>query len=199
MSKDFWDKRYSESEFVYGTEPNQFFKEQIDKLTPGKILFIAEGEGRNAVYAAKLGWNVDAVDFSSSAKNKALKLASTNNVAINYTVADLNDYNFKENIYDCVVMIFVHLDDDLRKIVFPKIQKSLKKQGRLIIEVFNKEQINNSSGGPQNIDLLYDDEVLLATFDEFYIEMMDNKTVELNEGNFHKGLADVLRFVGIKN
>ncbi len=75
MSKDFWDKRYSEEEFAYGTTPNEFVKSVIDKLKPGKALFLGEGEGRNAVYAASLGWNVDAVDFSESAKEKALKLA----------------------------------------------------------------------------------------------------------------------------
>ena len=95
MSKDFWNSRYSEKEFAYGTDPNEFFKEQIDKIIPGRAIFLGEGEGRNAVYAAKLGWQVDAVDFSSSAKDKALKLAKENNVKINYVVSDLNDYDFK--------------------------------------------------------------------------------------------------------
>jgi 2-polyprenyl-3-methyl-5-hydroxy-6-metoxy-1,4-benzoquinol methylase len=198
MSKEFWDNRFSKKEFVFGTEPNQFFREQINKLKPGKILFAAEGEGRNAVYAAKLGWDVDAVDFSSSAKTKALMLAKKNKVNINYVVQDLVDYNFKYNFYDCVVMIFLHLDDELRNIVHPNIKKSLRKNGKLIIEVFNKEQINNSSGGPKNLDLLYDDNVLLASFEELYVELIENKTIELDEGNNHKGKADVVRFVGMK-
>ena len=75
MSKDFWNSRYSKQEFAYGTQPNAFLKEQLEKIKSGTALFLGEGEGRNAVYAAKLSWQVDAVDFSSSAKIKALKLA----------------------------------------------------------------------------------------------------------------------------
>ena len=78
--KNFWDERYSNKEFVYGTLPNQFFKDQLDKLKPGKILMVGEGEGRNAVYAAKLGWQVDAIDSSNVAKEKAAKLAELNKV-----------------------------------------------------------------------------------------------------------------------
>ena len=76
--KNFWDERYSIKDYVYGTKPNHFFEEQIQKLKPGKILMLGEGEGRNAVFAAKLGWQVDAVDSSSVSKEKALKLAERN-------------------------------------------------------------------------------------------------------------------------
>ena len=82
MSKDFWNSRYSEQEFAYGTQPNAFLRERLEKIKSGTALFLGEGEGRNAVYAATLGWQVDAVDFSSSAKVKALKLAEKNNVKI---------------------------------------------------------------------------------------------------------------------
>ena len=126
MSKDFWNSRYSEQEFAYGTEPNEFLKEQLENLKSGTALFLGEGEGRNAVYAAKLGWQVDAVDFSSSAKVKALKLAEENNVKINYEVCDLNEYEFKENYYDLVVMIFLHLPLELREKVFKNSINSLK-------------------------------------------------------------------------
>jgi len=198
MSKEFWDKRYSEKEFAYGTEPNQFFKQQIDKLVPGKILFLGEGEGRNSVYATKLGWTVDAVDFSVSAKKKALKLADRNNVKINYTVSDLNDYQFKEKYYDVIVLIFLHLPEDLRNLVHTKSELALKDGGILIIEAFNKEQIKNTSGGPREIELLYDDNMLINSFKELKIILNENKIIELNEGNFHKGKADVIRFVGVK-
>ena len=83
---NFWDERYSSIEFVYGTEPNIFFKDELDKLNTGNILLPGEGEGRNAVYAAVKGWNVDAVDFSIIAKEKALNLAEENSVSINYEI-----------------------------------------------------------------------------------------------------------------
>jgi len=117
--KNKWDERYSSSEYVYGTEPNQFFKNEIDKLAPGKILFLGEGEGRNAVYAAALGWDVDAVDSSIVGKVGASKGAE-----INYVVADLNEYVPEPGIYDAVVIIYLHLPEQLRK-------KYLKKQSPL--------------------------------------------------------------------
>ena len=92
---DFWNERYSSDEYVYGTEPNQFFKEQIQKINPsGRLLLPGEGEGRNAVFAAKLGWNVDAFDQSSVAKMKAETLAKLNNVKINYSNVDLGKLKF---------------------------------------------------------------------------------------------------------
>lgn len=198
MSKEFWDKRYSEKEFAYGTEPNLFFKQQIDKLVPGKILFLGEGEGRNAIYAAKLGWEVDAVDFSVSAKEKAIKLADINNVKINYSVSDLTEYQFKENYYDVVVLIFLHLPEDLRNKVHAKTLLALRDNGTLIIEAFNKEQIENTSGGPRDLELLYDESTLINSFKELKINLIENKIIELDEGNYHKGKANVIRFVGVK-
>lgn len=199
MSKDFWNSRYSEKEFAYGTDPNEFFKEQIDKIIPGRAIFLGEGEGRNAVYAAKLGWQVDAVDFSSSAKDKALKFAKENNVKINYAVSDLNDYDFKENDYDLIVMIFLHLPLELRTSTFSKSILSLKQNGRLLIEVFSKEQINNISGGPRSIDLLYSENDVLSLTNDLRIEIMESKSIQLEEGKYHKGKADVIRFVGVKS
>ncbi len=199
MSKDFWNSRYSELEFAYGTDPNKFLKEQIEKLKTGKALFLGEGEGRNAVYAAKLGWQVDAVDFSSSAKQKALKFANENGVSINYVVCDLNEYEFKINNYDLVVMIFLHLPIELREKAFKNSINSLKLNGILLVEAFNKYQINNSSGGPQSLDLLYSENDVLSLVKDLRTETIDTKSIELDEGEYHKGKADVVRFVGVKS
>lgn len=199
MSKDFWNSRYSEQEFAYGTLPNAFLKEQLEKIKSGTALFLGEGEGRNAVYAAKLGLQVDAVDFSSSAKIKALKLAEENMVTINYEVSDLNDYTFKENYYDLVVMIFVHLPLDLRRKVFNKSIQSLKQNGKIIIEAFGKDQINNASGGPRSVDLLYSEKDILDLVNDLNTIFLESKTINLEEGEYHKGKADVKRYVGVKD
>ena len=198
MSKDFWNSRYSEQEFAYGTKPNEFLKEQLKNLKTGTALFLGEGEGRNAVYASKLGWQVNAVDFSSSAKVKALKLAEENKVTINYEVCDLNEYRFKENYYDLVVMIFLHLPLELREKVFKNSINSLKSNGILLVEAFNKNQINNSSGGPQSLDLLYSENDLLSLVKDLRTETIESKSIELDEGEHHKGKADVVRFVGVR-
>ena len=198
MSKDFWNSRYSEQEFAYGTEPNAFLKKQLEKVKSGKALFLGEGEGRNAVYASKLGLQVDAVDFSSSAKDKALKLAEENKVTINYDVCDLDDYTFKEIYYDLVVMIFVHLPLDLRRKVFNKSIQSMKQNGKIIIEAFGKDQINNSSGGPRSLDLLYSENDILDLANNLKTVFLESKSINLEEGEHHQGKADVIRYVGVK-
>ena len=199
MSKDFWDSRYSEQEFAYGTKPNIFLREQLKKIKSGTALFLGEGEGRNAVYAATLGWQVDAIDFSSSARVKALKLAEEKKVNINYEVCDLSEYQFKGNYYDLVVMIFLHLPIGLREKVFYNSIRSLKENGRIIIEAFSKQQIDNTSGGPRSIDLLYSEQDILNLVKGLNTELIETKSIDLDEGQYHKGKADVIRYVGVKN
>ncbi|MGQ9799893.1 MAG: class I SAM-dependent methyltransferase [Ignavibacterium sp.] len=198
MSKQYWNERFSSEDYIYGTEPNTFLKEQLENLKPGKALFLGEGEGRNAVYAATLGWQVDAVDFSSSARVKALKLAEEKKVNINYEVCDLNEYLFKENYYDLVVMIFLHLPVGLREKVFYNSIRSLKENGRIIIEAFSKQQIKNTSGGPRSIDLLYSEQDILDLVKGLNTELIETKIINLEEGQHHKGKADVVRYVGVK-
>lgn len=195
---DFWDNRYSSEEFVYGTDPNEFFKSQIDTLPPGKLLALAEGEGRNGIYAATLGWEVDAVDFSQVAREKALKLASAKNAKIEYTVADLADFQPPVKIYDAVSMIFMHLNPGLSKIVHKRAVDSLKQGGKIILEVFHKEQLGKNSGGPQNSDMLYSIEQIKQNFKGLKIEKLSKEVVQLYESKFHYGDAVVIRFVGVK-
>ncbi len=195
---EFWDNRYSLEEFVYGTEPNEFFKTEINKLPPGKLLALAEGEGRNGVYAASLGWKVNAVDFSSVAKEKALKLAAEKSVQINFTVADLGDFYPEPETYDAVSMIFMHLNPDLSKIVHKRAADALKKGGRILMEVYAKEQLGKDSGGPQNYDMLCSPEEIKENFSGLKIERLSKEFVHLNESRFHTGEAAVLRFVGLK-
>ena len=137
----FWDERYSSEEYVYGTEPNQFFKQILDKIPiPGKLLLPGEGEGRNALYAAKLGWQVDAFDQSPVAKLKTHRLAKANNVTINYSIFDLAKFTPQKNFYNCAAIIFVHFNSEERKSFHQKIIESLKPGGILILESFSKSQ-----------------------------------------------------------
>ncbi len=195
----FWDERYSSTEFVYGTAPNTFFKDELDKLKTGNILFLGEGEGRNAVNASVKGWNVDAVDFSIIAKEKALNLAEENSVSINYEVADLSQYKPKLNYYDAAAIIFLHLNPEIRSDVYSKVVDSLKPGGTLILEVYEKEQLGKDSGGPKNIDMLYSKEELKNDFNNMKIIGLEKKVINLNESEHHKGEAVVLRLIAVKS
>ena len=195
---EFWDERYSSIEFVYGTEPNIFFKDELDKLKSGNILLPGEGEGRNAVYAALNGWTVDALDFSTIAKQKALKLAEENSVSINYEITDLSKFKPKSNYYDAAAIIFLHLNPKIRSDVHSKVVDSLKTGGTLILEVYEKEQLGKDSGGPQNIDMLYSKEELKNDFNNMKIIGLEKKIINLNESEHHKGEAAILRLIAIK-
>lgn len=196
--KEMWNDRYAKDEYVYGKKPNEFYASHLTKLEPGKILFLGEGEGRNAVHAAKLGWDVDAYDYSIEAKTKALKFAGDEGVKINYVLYDLNEFVPKDNIYDAVVIVFLHLPEEQRIRLHKNIVNSLKPSGKIILEVFDKTQIERNSGGPKNLELLYSLEDIFEDFQDLEIISFSKEEVQLNEGPFHNGLALVIRYVGQK-
>lgn len=191
--KEIWESRYAENEFVYGKEPNEFFKNFIDNTKPGKILLPAEGEGRNAVYAALKGWDVYAFDQSENAKNKALKLASIHGVTIKYIVCDYSELSYADESFDAIGIIYFHLPENEKATAFNRIFKYLKPQGNLILEVFDKEQIINKSGGPKDIDLLYDIHEMEILFHSFGKKTIKKEYIKLNEGKLHQGEAIVIR------
>jgi len=196
---EFWDERYSKSEFTYGKEPNHFFKNELDKLTPGNILLLGEGEGRNALYAALKGWNVDAVDFSTKAKEKALQLAEENDIHINYKVVDLSKYKLKQNYYDAIAIIYLHLKPEIRNYIHSQVSESLRTGGKLILEVFEKDQLGKSSGGPQNLEMLYSIEELKNEFVNIKIELLQKISINLDESDQHRGDAVVIRSIAVKS
>lgn len=197
MEYTFWDQRYTENETVYGLEPNRFFKSFIDSHKPGSILLPAEGEGRNAVYAASRGWQVDAFDFSPVAREKALKRAARMGITINYFTARAEDFRAGK-LYDAVGLIYVHLPPSVRERFHREVYRSLRSGGYMVMEAFAKEQIHNTSGGPKNPALLYDAPSICMDFQFLHMLSCGQKTIELAEGSFHQGKADVLQMIGQK-
>jgi ubiquinone/menaquinone biosynthesis C-methylase UbiE len=194
----FWNERFDSEEYVYGTEPNQFYREELKKLSPGKILFPAEGEGRNAVYAATKGWQVTAFDSSSVAKTKAEKLARKKNVEIAYSISEYENISFPKESFNCLVLIFAHMPPPKRKEYHQKLASFLKPGGTLILEGFAKKQIRNNTGGPRNVDMLFSEEELRNDFNFFSDLHITETDVKLDEGTFHQGKASVIRVVGKK-
>lgn len=195
---EFWNKKYSVEDYIYGKEPNEFFRASLERLTPGKVLFLGEGEGRNSVFAAEQGWDVDALDSSSAAMEKAIKLAAERNVKINYQLADVCNYNYEAKKYDLVALIYLHLHESERTELHQKIIRSLRKDGIVILEAFDKSQINNDSGGPKNPDLLYTFEDIINDFIDLDFLELSKSSMPLNEGNHHTGNAEIIRFIGKK-
>lgn len=196
--KEFWNDRYSAEDFVYGKEPNAFFKSEIDKLPAGNLLLPSEGEGRNAVYAAKLHWKADAFDQSEKGREKCEALAKENNVTVHYTVADALEIELEEDKYDMIALIFAHYPSSIRKQVHQKCIKALKPGGLLLLEAFNPLQLNNESGGPKDTDMLYTAKLLKADFATLTIRYLKELTVDLSEGKHHSGKGDVVRLLATK-
>lgn len=196
--KAFWNDRYSSREFIYGTEANAFFKEQLDKLEPGKLLLPAEGEGRNAVYAARQGWTVDAFDLSKNARDKAFALAEKYDVSLNYQMSDYESIQIKPQSYDALALIYAHMDESIRRKIHRKLIEGLKPGGTLILEAFSKDQLGNDSGGPQDLEMLYDLNELLEDFEKLQIKHADANEIELKEGMHHEGTASVIRILAMK-
>ena len=198
--KEFWNQRYGETGLAYGPEPNRFVREYLDGKEPGRILFPCEGQGRNAIYAARLGWQVDAFDYSEVAQQTALGQASAAGVAINYNVQDILEYNAEPGIYDIVFLCYVHLKPEWRESVYPELIKGLKSRGELVMEAFTKTQLayQSISGGPANESLLYTPEIVRKDFENLHEVYLEEFKTELNEGKYHVGPAHVLRYIGRK-
>lgn len=198
-----WDERYRDQEFAYGKEPNVFFKEWLPKFDSGNILMPADGEGRNGVYAARLGWDVTSFDFSSEGKSKALLLAQEYGVAINYIVGDLEHINFEQETFDAIGLIYAHFSAEMKPIFHKKLDACLKPGGIIILEAFSKKQIgfkkqNPKVGGPDDIDMLYSKDEIMADFNNYEIIVLEEIELVLEEGKYHNGLGSVIRFVGRK-
>jgi SAM-dependent methyltransferase len=195
---NFWNERYKANDYAYGIEPNSFLKNQLKNVTPGKILFPAEGEGRNAVYAATKGWQVTAFDQSSEGKRKANVLALQKGVKIDYKINNFEFVEFPLKSFDCIALVFAHINPVKREQYHKKLISFLKPGGKLILEGFSKNQINNNSGGPRDIDMLFSEEEMENDFGSFSKLDISEEEVILNEGPFHQGLASVIRVTGIK-
>lgn len=198
MSKIFWNERYAAHTTVYGEAPNEFFKTQLDILLPGKILLPAEGEGRNAIYAASRGWQVTAFDYSEQAQQKALVHAKEKALIIDYTVQDISIITLPIQHYDVVALVYVHLQATLREKFFEQVVRSLKPGGTIILEGFSANQLKFDSGGPKEMGMLYTLGLVKQLFQSLRLEFLKEEEIILNEGEFHKGPASVVRLVAKK-
>ncbi|MDA3893113.1 MAG: class I SAM-dependent methyltransferase [Salinivirgaceae bacterium] len=189
----FWNEKYAGTDYLYGKEPNAFIKQELKKLKPGKILFPAEGEGRNAIYATTHGWDVVAFDPSTVAQQKALKLADLNQVTINYQIIGYNEAQFTNDSFDVIALSFAHMPPDLRVKMHKKYYLWLKSGGTLVLEGFSKKQLQYNSGGPKDISMLFSKKELTNDFKQFSQIEVTEKTFHLNEGTGHSGNGSLIQ------
>lgn len=201
--KEFWNNRYSDEAFAYGESPNEFFKQQILQFPPGKILLPAEGEGRNAVFAAQLGWQVSAFDQSEAGKTKAEQLASKHQVRTEYRIGEFLEVSYEKNSFDCIGLIYAHFPVAYKSSYHQLLDSYLKPGGIIILEGFSKSHlqfsaVNPQAGGPKNVDLLFSTEEIKNDFPNYEVLELAEVEVDLQEGAYHNGQSSVIRFVGRK-
>jgi SAM-dependent methyltransferase len=198
-----WDERYDRERYFYGEEPNAFLAAHLPGLPPGNALFLAEGEGRNAVYAALLGHHVLAVDSSAVGRRKALDLARRRGVALEYRCTDMmaDDWStdpWSGRPWDAVVLCFAHLPPDDAVAMHARVAACLAPGGHLLLNSFSKAQLGRTSGGPPQLDWLHDLTELKGQFPGVVFDHAVEREVELGEGVGHRGKAMVIEMVGRK-
>ncbi|TAJ07918.1 class I SAM-dependent methyltransferase [Marinilabiliaceae bacterium JC017] len=196
--KEMWDDRYANDQFLYGFLPNHFFETFIQGLEPGKLLLPGEGEGRHAVFAARKGWQVTAVDYSAVGRRKALMLADQYNVVVDYQIADLATYVPQTEVYDAIALVFVHMPSEQRALVHQQMISGLKPGGRLFLIGFTRAQLQYSSGGPKDEDWLFSSEALEKEFSGLNIIRNEELITVFNESQGHQGEGAVVVFEAVK-
>lgn len=201
--KEYWDDRYSQNEFAYGEKPNVFIQDKLPQFSAGKILFPAEGEGRNAVFAARLGWEVSAFDFSTKGKEKAEELATKEGVSIDYRISEFLKEDYQSGEFDAIGLTYVHFEPEIKTEMHNRLNRYLKIGGHIILEAFSKEhceinKVNPAAGGPPDAALMYSPEEIKSDFPNYEILELKKERVHLNEGFGHVGECSVIRFIGKK-
>jgi len=191
-----WDERFSQDQPVYGDAPNGFLQTQAFRLQPGmKVLVPADGYGRNGIWLAKQGLQVHSVDLSPVGVERARKAAQAAGVNMTIEVADLAKWNWPVAAFDAVISIFLHLPPEVRAKIHASMLSTLKPGGIVILEAFTPAQLQHSSGGPKQVELLYTAALLRQDFAGAETVQLEEKEIQLDEGHMHRGPASVARAI----
>ena len=197
-SANLWDQRYTQDNYAYGRQPNEFLLNQIDHIPKGAVLSLAEGQGRNAVYLAQQGFIVTAVDASAVAMRQTNEFAQLSGVSVTTITADLANFTIEENKWDAILSIYCHLPSALRKTIHRQVVQGLRPGGVFLLEAFSPQQLNYQTGGPKNADML-------ASLSELKDELQGLDFIigqelerDVQEGLHHTGVAAVVQVLAIK-
>jgi SAM-dependent methyltransferase len=193
-----WDDRYGEEGWAFGTEPNDFLREQAHLIPEGRVLCLGEGEGRNSVFLAELGYEVVGVDRSQVGLDKAQALARERGVFVETVVSSIEDFDLKEGEWEGIVSIFFHLPPELRKKVHKAAVLGLAPGGVLILEAYTPRQLERGTGGPPDLTRLMTLDLLAEELDGLETLVARETEREVHEGRMHHGLGSVVQYVGVR-
>ncbi len=194
-----WDERYALDGFAFGTEPNDFLRQEAHRIPPGRVLCLGEGEGRNAVFLAEQGYEVVGVDRSQVGMDKAQALAQERGVFIETVVSSIEEFKLSEGEWQGIISVFFHLPPELRRRVHQSVFRGLAPGGILILEAYTPRQLDFGTGGPPHLERL----VSLGTLEEELkgLEFLVGRETEreVHEGRMHNGLGSVVQVVGLRS
>ena len=200
MEPDFWNGRYEDEGYLFGTDPAAPLAAIADQLPrAGRALCLADGEGRNSVFLAKRGLSVTAFDFAENALVKARKLAAKEQAAVTFHQADITKWDWSAPGYDLVAGVFFQfLPPDVRTQVFKEIVNSIAPGGTLYILGYRPEQIGRGTGGPPHAENTYTEDLLKDSFSALKIQTLRSWDEDLNEGRGHNGASALIEFLAKK-
>lgn len=197
--REFWESRYASAggDFVFGEAPNDFLVREAHRLPEGsRILSVADGEGRNSVFLAQQGHEVEALEFAPSAIAKARALAAAKSVSVKVIEADVFAWEWPEQCYDAVVAVFIQFADPVARVgLFKRMLASLVPEGLLLIQGYTPKQIEYGTGGPSAVENLYTEEWLLEMFSDHELAVLRTHESVIEEGAGHSGLSALVDVV----
>jgi len=197
--RETWNARFDRDDYLFGREPNAFLVGEIHRLSQGRTLCVADGEGRNSVYLASRGYEVDAFDLSEVGVDKARRLAAQAQTTVHFQVCDWRSFHWTTEHYENVVAIFIQFaDPTARAELFQRMQETLRPGGRILLLGYGPKQLDYKTGGPPFLDHLYTRELLENAFSAFQTELLMAFEDHLSEGEGHKGQSDLVAYIGRK-
>lgn len=191
-----WDERFGTKEYLFGTEPAAFLRDNVGLVPPGaRTLCIAEGEGRNAVFLAGLGCQVTAFDASAVGLDKARNLAGARGVQLALHHATIEDWDWSQP-FDLVVGVFIQfVGPEGRTALFDGIRRALAPGGRLMLHGYTPEQVALGTGGPGRRENMYTEDMLRDSFADLQVLRLASYEKVLREGTGHSGRSALIDFI----
>ena len=195
-----WNQRFAADGYLFGTEPNAWLREHAALWQAGqRVLCVADGEGRNSVWLAQRGVQVDAFDIAAVGVAKARQWADAQGATVNFQIADCDSFAWPEAHYDGVAAIFVQFADPaLRERLFANLQRCLKPGGTLLLQGYTPKQLEYGTGGPPMVSHLYTPDMLRQAFAAMRIDELREYEADLAEGSAHNGRSALIGMVATR-
>lgn len=198
MPSSLWDARFSGDDYAYGTAPNDFLSAEASRIPPGRVLSLAEGEGRNATFLAGLGHAVTAVDYSAEGLKKAARLSAAQGLTLDLVQADSSTYALPRRTFAGIVSIFGHLPPAVRRRLHAEVVEALLPGGVFLLEAYRPAQLALGTGGPKDVSLLMSLDHLRDELRGLELVVAREVEREIREGKLHQGPSATVQVIGVR-